>query len=1247
MYTSRMKIREFFGTASFLAFIGVLLMPAPALPQASSSTVRGTVFDAGKAVVPKAAITLTNVNTNVSRTTESNDAGLYVFPGVIPGQYKVTAELAGMQKFEGVFTVHLQTDAVVDPVLQVGQVATAVEVQDVTSLVRVDAPTLGHALERTRIQQLPINGRGYQALLATVPGIDSTGIIQSYGMRTNTSTTLFDGAPVNEIWEGWDFGRPPGLDAVEEVQVELNNSSAKFTRPATVIMSSRSGTNAFHGAAFETNRNSGYGVARRRQDTFTKAPFLNRNEFGISAGGPLVIPKLYNGKNRTFFFVAWESSRSVSYTTNQYSVPTAEMRNGDFRGLVDAQGRQYQLYDPFTTNSTTFARQRLSYRGIDNMIDPARISPVAKFLFGITPLPNQPGVNPLLGPNWVGPTKIPNKQNTTSVRIDHRLSDKNLIYGRVTFGTNDHWLGNTMLNEINIGNYPKAAAASNRHWPNQTGAFTWVHTFSPNFTNEMLVNGSRDYHRRGSGDFETDYASALGLPNPFGAPNWPSVTGSGLPNGNWPFGSAGLFWLITNYGMLQDNATKIHGKHEFQFGFQIRQEFINKSSNSLAGAFDASTLATSAYDPSSTAANPIALPLTGHGLANMTLGVLNYTAAFRREWFHFRRWEYSPYFQDNWKITPRLTLNLGLRYEARSPIYDRDGTLFGFDFNKRAFVTGTDSVDELVQRKITLPSIISAVRGFGGNIITAKEAGMPKNMVYTNWKQFGPRLGFAYRAGDGAKSFVMRGGYRMSYYPQKLQDWVGAQSSSIPVGANFTYSVTNTALSPDGLPNYGLRSVPQYVAGVSTPSSIINTNDTRLLARGFSGQFLDPHHKDGRVQDWNFTLEKQIGSSLVAKASYVGNYGDRQQQWVNYNDQTPEYIWFATQKTPLPTGTFSSVARRSYDQTTYGDLNLFTTSGYGRYNGMQFEIERRYSKGVGFQVFYNLGNTMLVNRDTDDTQAADSVLGVNNYLPGAVPTDAQARNTFLNYKRDPNTPKHQLRWNFIVDIPIGPGKKFAGTTKGAAAKILGGWQVAGLGNVRSNFMLLPTDYYPTNNKLEVYGYKYPIQDCRSGNCFPGYLWWNGYIPANRINSVDANGKPNGIMGVPADYKPSQAPLIPAGSTALPANAPAGTNVSQFWDTNTVWMPLNNGTVQRTVFNDNMNPFRNQYIPGPRQWFQDASLFKFTKLTEQVTLRFNVDFFNVFNNPNNPNAAALADSVLSVRNSGSGARVTQLGLRLIW
>jgi hypothetical protein len=420
------------------------------------------------------------------------------------------------------------------------------------------------------------------------------------------------------------------------------------------------------------------------------------------------------------------------------------------------------------------------------------------------------------------------------------------------------------------------------------------------------------------------------------------------------------------------------------------------------------------------------------------------------------------------------------------------------------------------------------------------------------------------------------------------------------------------------------------------------------LARGFGAQFLDPHHTDGRVQDWNFTAEKEIMANTLVRVAYVGNYGDKQQQWVDYNDSTPDYIWYVTRKEPLPTGEFSSVARRPYDQQTYGTINLFTASGYGRYNGVQMELERRYNKGFGYQIFWVIGNTMLVNRDTDDTQSLDAVLGTNQFLPGAVPQNQDERNRFLNYKRDPNTPKHQIRWNFVVDLPVGRGKKFAGHTSGVIDKVIGGWQVAGLGSIRTNYWTLPTNVYPTStqNNVEVYGYKYPIQDCRSGLCFPGYLWWNGYIPANRINSVDANGKPNGVMGVPANYKPAAQPLIPWGSTAMPANAPAGTVVSQFWDTNTVWLPLNNGTVQRTTFNDNLHPWRNQYMPGVRQWFQDASLFKFVKFNDRVSMRFNVDFFNVFNNPNNPNSIG-GDGVLAVRNSGSGARVTQLGLRLIW
>jgi hypothetical protein len=1227
------------GVCVFLALLSV----TAAWPQASNSTIRGVVTDQSQAAIPKAAVTLTNTATNVARNTLTNESGAYVFPGVTPGPYRVTVEFPGMQKFEANATVQVQQDQDIDAAMQIGQAATQVEVKDVTPMVSTTSPTLGHTLERQRIEDLPVNGRSYQAFLATVPGIDSTGLTQAYGMRTNTSTTLFDGAPVNEVWEGWDFGRVPGLDAIEEVHVETNNSSAKFSKPATIILSSKSGTNAFHGDLFETNRNSGVGVARRRQDTFTKPPYLNRNEFGITAGGPVYIPKVYNGKNKTFFFVSWEGLRQRAYTTNQYSMPTPEMMNGDFRNLIDAQGRQIKLYDPYTTDPNSYARQQISYGGIPNMIDPARITKVAKFIFAATPLPNQAGINPLLGPNWIGPTLIPTTQNTTSIRIDHRFSDKDQIFGRFTYGQNDHWLGTTVMLPISIGDYPNAVATSNRHWPNHTGALTWVHTFSPTLTNEVLFNASRDYQWRGSGDKHTNYSAALGLPNPFQAANWPNFTGMDL--GSYPFGTAGLFWLVSNFGIIEDNATKVYGKHELQFGFHFREELIEKSAASTAGAFDAATLATALYDPSSPVASPAALPVTGFGLANFELGALNYNASFQRRWYNMRRSEIDPYIQDNWKVSPRLTLNMGLRWEIRTPLYDRDGTLLSFDFAKHALVTGT-SVSNFLKLGETTPAILSGLRSFGGDLISYQDAGAPQRLVYRNWKEFGPRLGFAYRALEGKKSFVVRGGYRISYYPQKLQDWVGSQSGTVPVGASFSNSVVNTALSPDGLPNYGLRSVPQYVAGVNTPDSIINVNDTRLLARGFNVGLLDPHHTDGRVQDWNLTFEKEVMNGTVARVGYIGNYGDKQQQEVHYNDATPAYIWYATTKTALPTGAFANVATRPYDQQVYGNITLYAPTGYAHFNGMQFELERRFHKGFGYQVFWNVGNTILVNRDTDNTQSIDAMNSVNTYLPGAVPADFDTRNRFLNYKRDSNTPKHQIRWNFIAELPVGKGKKLLGTSRGVTEKLVGGWQIAGIGNMVNGWWSLPTTNYPNGSAIQYNGFSNPIQDCTSGACFPGYLYFNGYIPANKINSVDANGHPNGIEGVPTNFKASTAPLIPWGQTALPANAPANTALSGFWDTNTVWIPLKDGTVQRTTFNDNMNPWRNQYVSSPWQEFMDASAFKYITIKEKATLRFNVDFFNVFNHPNNPTSVA-STGILSTRNSGSNARVTQLGARLQW
>ncbi|MGH9660710.1 MAG: hypothetical protein ACRD96_19325, partial [Bryobacteraceae bacterium] len=461
----------------------------------------------------------------------------------------------------------------------------------------------------------------------------------------------------------------------------------------------------------------------------------------------------------------------------------------------------------------------------------------------------------------------------------------------------------------------------------------------------------------------------------------------------------------------------------------------------------------------------------------------------------------------------------------------------------------------------------------------------------------------------GARQFVLRGGYRLSYYTQPITNWFGSQTNQQIVSANFQNSVTNTALSPDGLPNYGLRSVPQYTAGVNTSSaSVINVNDTRTIARGFTAVQLDPNLTDPNVHDWNFTVEKEVLNDMVVRLAYVGNYSGNVQQTAALNDSVPDYIWYATRGTALPTGEFSGVARRPYDQQVYGSVNRFSSTGYSRWNGFQAELERRYHNGLGFQIFWVTGNTLAATGTVPDT---------SSFLPGAVPTGYDQLNRFINYQRDTTTPHHQIRWNWIADLPFGRGKKFA-NIGGWVDKVIGGWQIAGTGNWRTNYWTLPTAIYPAGNPIEIYKEKYPVEDCRSGVCFPGYLYWNGYIPANRINSRNAQGQPNGVMGVPDGYKPAAQPLIPWGATTLPANAPANTTLSQFWDTNNVWVRLNNGSVQRLTFDDNLHPWRNQYMPGPDQWFMDASLFKFVNLTERVTLRLNIDFFNVLNNPNNPN-----------------------------
>jgi len=1210
------------------------LATGTAWPQASTGNVSGTVRDQTGAVIPNATVTLTSVTTGVASTTRTNEAGFYLFPGVVAGNYRLSVEVPGMEKFEAGVLVQATLRVTVDPVLRPGVTTTTVEVRDFTPMVTTDSPTLSTTLERARIEQLPVNGRTITTLLATLPGFEGQ---RTFGMVSGTQEWILDGSVETDRRWADNPGIssmpaiPPGLDSVQEFTVVSNAPSAKYSRPVSIVLMTKSGTNEFHGSVFETHRNNAIGLARARTDYYDKPPQLIRNEYGVSAGGPLVIPKIYNGKNRTFWFASYEGLRMPQATTASYAVPTQAMRNGDFSELKDAQGRLLVLYDPWTTNSQTYARQPFAYGGKTNAIDPSRISPVTKYLFSITPLPTN-DVNPLIDYNHWGPQRRVSNQWTFSNRYDHRISDKDQFYIRLNIADTYH------IRELGGGGPAQQMLNGVSGWeintnPIKSIALSWVHTFSPTFFSETLATAHRN--RWFGGDppspVTDNWAKYLGLPSPFGSGMWPRFLNLGLYNNSYQYSDNNTKRNHETYIIIDENLTKIYGKHEIQFGFHYRHDWLNIFPNSWPQIqLSFSTLATALYDSASTPSNPQPKPLTGSNIGDFYLGVASYSNALIRGWYYFTEAEYAPYIQDNWRVNRRLTLNLGLRYEYWPPYHEKNGVMSAIDRDKHAIVLGT-ALDNMYALGASVPALVQRYQSLGMKFETYEQAGWPRDLMFSRKKNFGPRIGFAYKAMDGAASFVIRGGYSKSFFHMPLYHWQDSNASSAPMSGNFNYNPNDATQAPDGLPNYGLRSVPLYVAGVNT-QTVIDKNQPRGVSRGSSvNNYLDRNLGVSNVHTWNLSIEKELLENSVVRARLVGTYGRNIGHYYSYNAPTPDYIWYATIRDPLPTGEYANVARRFWDKEVFGTVQEYRSTGYNNNHSVDLEFERRYSKGYGYQFSYVITNALA---------ATGTLNEINQYMPNAVPSDYYKRLDFF-YAREAGIPKHRVRWNWLLDLPFGRGKWLGTNASGFANKFIGGWQLAGLGWLRSNYFSLPTTNWNfTGEPIKLYGYKYPIQNCTSGSCVPGYLWWNGYIPANKINV------PNGYMGIPADYKPAVTPLIPWGSTTLPPNAPSNTNISAFWDTNTVWIPLNNGTVQRVTYNPGLHPWQNQLLPSVRQWNLDASLFKNIDIKERFNLRFNADFFNVLNAPNNPNSVG-ADGMLSTRSSGITPRMLQLSLRLTW
>jgi len=1232
--------RWHFFAALIVVLTGLLIQPVELLAQSGAGSIQGTIQDATGAAVPTCAVQVINQKTGVTNHTTANEVGFYSVPGLFAGSYTITFRAPGMNKYQASLTLQDAQVAVLNPKLAVGDVTQQVTVTgDVIQLATYDSGTVSTNLDSHRIDQLPQNGRNVLGLAQnTVPGLEGNGT-RANGLMQEAMEYSQDGAPMTNRNFGGEANTAqstlPDPDSVQEAKFETLNSSAQFATPATVILTTKSGTNTFHGSMFETARNNYFGIAKARQDPADfAAPHLVRNEFGASIGGPITIPKLYDGKNKSFFFFAYERFSLRQNANELVTVPTLAMRNGDFSGLVNRAGILQRLYDPNSTPGAADNYSRTPF--LNNQIPISRISPLAKRLYAATPLP-QTADNPLINSNFTAVNNITQTVPTWTVRLDHVFNDTNRVYLRFT---------NIEQSQQALRNYPANSAANvaggglpagatgYQAIPVQTisGASGYSHLFSPTLYSETIV--SQQWQRmyvEGNPVSQANYEEQLGLPNNFGQTGFPAI-GSNLI---MPYG--GSQW---NYGMsqilstLDENLTKIWGKHQLAFGGRYRHERFGYLSDRSPDSIDFTNQATAIYD-STTGANYGAKPNSGHADADFFLGAASsYSQRKNAPFNRTRLQEFDFHLQDNWRLRSRLTINVGLRWEGHpAPHADKD-YFATFDMRTNAIAL-PQPLDYYIQNGLTNQAIITNLKNLGVKFETPEQGGLPHAGFYGSWGSFMPRLGFAFTPPFGVRGTVIRGGYGEYIYPVPIRNSVRYLTAVYPFTAAYSQSYTAAFQSPDGLPNYLLRAPQTVIAGYNS-QNVVNTNAVDALLPGIAmNPTLSPDYPPARVRTANATIEQPFRDGSVFRISYAFTHGENLDQNYQYNNAPSTYVWETTTGTTPPTGALASVATRPYDKTVWGGNVMSMKTGWSNDSALQLNYQRPYRNGFGYQIFYVFSRAFRLGGNT----FRDNLLyPAENFASGVLPSGmdtgtilnpSRALNRYENYRLDTAIPTHRVTYNGIVDLPVGRGKRFMRNSNGFLNALVGGYQVAFVGTVVSQAFEVASSNWGATSPVQIYKSSVPITDCRSGVCRPAYLWFNGYISPTVIGAAR-----NGISGIPSDYKPYLAPIN---------NTPGTSNFGN----NNVTVTLKNGSQVVTAYSPGpagANPYSHTILQGPFNFNTWASLYKIFSITEKVKLRFNFDAFNVFNLQGrvNPNTS---DGIESLQTSYWTPRQIQLTARL--
>ncbi len=867
---------------TLVALISILLLPAAVWGQATTlGSIEGNVFDSSEAAVPKAKVTVTNTGTGVVRELETNENGFFRALSLIPGAYRVEVSAPSFQK-QVQENLRLEVSGAIALTfrLSVGQVTETVRVEAEGEMLQATEGVISTTIDNTKVVELPLNGRNFVNLIRLTPGATrgTTGTGNTLnganfavtGSRSDNTNYTLDGTSNNGTFFK-TAAITPSIDAINEFKIQTN-MSARFgaAAGANINISIRSGSNEFRGSAYEFHRNS----ALDSRDYFAaRRPPFRFNQFGFTLGGPIRIPKLYDGRNRTFFFFNYEGFQQRRAVTQIGTVPNEAWKAGNLLNNLDGRTPLPQIFDPLTERQTgTDAQGRPIFTRdpfLNNQIPAARIPAYARAYLNLWfpgMLPIAPGLN---NSNFINATNQSREDNQTHTRIDHKFSDNNNFFARVSWSD---------MFQANPQSLPNANQATYNKYFGATVSDTII--LNPRTVLDIRLGylranlGQGPIHR-----FVEAYRTAglTNVPTNFRDFDFPvnfNVAGlTGPGNGN----------LITGPDFTYNGSiamTKIVGRHNLAFGYDYTQMRIIADSVFLN--FDFNNIPTS--DPQNVAR-------TGHPFASFLLGLPNGAGRITGEAdLDIDQKLHHLWFQDDFKVNSKLTLNLGLRWEYNAWPHHRRGRMGGFDMTSGQFYwTGTNPINRApanIQRTIADPQ-------------------------YTN---FAPRIGFAYRV---MPRTVIRGAYGIFFNANLGWEWSTGRG-------NWPYSISDNVT---GINLAGQR--PQradQLFGTFDPARV-----QPLAQHTISRDLQMPY-----MQNWNIGFEHQLTNSLVLELNYQGSKGTHLSSFLSTNDPTP--------------GPGDPNPRRPFPQAgSLSELKMIATS---RYHGLTAKAEQRLWKGLTYVASY-------------------------------------------------------------------------------------------------------------------------------------------------------------------------------------------------------------------------------------------------------------------------------------------------------